>query len=115
MDRSSDNAKFPALCLVFVEGSRLFFSQFSNILQKLSTKKKTVMIHFFMLGYLFFTLNIYHNSTLFFFKTNQTTGFFVSLILNSYFKHVNLVTDLAMVYHHEFGNLLTQQTSERKH
>ncbi len=83
MDKNSDNVMFPGFCLMFTEGSRLFLSQFLNILQKLSTKKKTVMIHFFMLGYVF-DEKTHHNSTLSTLKTQQTPRLFFSLILNSH-------------------------------
>ena len=36
-------------------------------------------------------------------------------LTSTVFKHLILVTDLAMVYLHEFGNLSTLQTSEKKH
>ncbi len=90
MDKSSDNVMFPDFCLMFTEDSRLFLSQFLNILQKLSTKKKTVMIHFFMLGYVF-DKKTYHNSTLSTLQTQQTPRLFFFLILNS---HKNGFNDL---------------------
>ena len=37
------------------------------------------------------------------------------ILTSTVFKHLILVTDLAMVYLHEFGNLSTLQTSEKKH
>ena len=75
MDRSSDNVKFPALCLVFVEGSRLFFSQFSNILQKLSTKKKNRYDTFFHVGLCCVVEKHIITQHYFFFKPNKHLGF----------------------------------------